>query len=162
CCGAPSFASFDCSGVSWNGLRAALDEKDRRTVIDWVRSNTTGGARADHVLGKGRSLSREVRGAGTAPRLSSAIRTIKTNGFLLVAPVAFVIIGCGSDKAQGGADTHAIGTVSQAVTAQPEPSCQYLTFGGHDYWLCSSARNWSDAQARCASVGTALARVDSA
>jgi len=57
-------------------------------------------------------------------------------------------------------DAGEVDAVSQAVTAQPDPSCSWAQFNGHDYWFCTATKSWADAQAVCSSVNMHLARMD--
>jgi hypothetical protein len=78
---------------------------------------------------------------------------------LLHALTTLVIASCATGSIEGGAAGE--GPSAQAVTAQPDPSCQLRQNGGKDYWFCSTTRTWQAAKTLCESVSMQLVRIDS-
>ena len=73
--------------------------------------------------------------------------------------LGLVLTACSASTGDSTPDAPA---AEEAITAQPDPTCAYAQFGGHDYWVCTGTQNWQGAQSVCASVGMHLVRIDTA
>ncbi len=95
-----------------------------------------------------------------------SVRTRAANCFgLLALLLAALATSCAApDPSEDATDGDPQETKEsvKSLSAKPDPSCVSALLGSHEYWACSATKTYAQASATCASVGLALARIDSA